>query len=135
MENYPSYLYPSESVLAQLSDPNSYPEMFAVREETRSWRFYHHFRTDQNSPLRRPQPGVLTPVLSHDGLDLAAALQTIVEIGLEEDLQESIAFAFNGAKLEVRVEAQDSVSSCTCPAFCGRSKHPNCRMELCGTSA
>jgi predicted ATPase len=105
MEQYPSYLYPSESLLAQLSDPNSYPEMFAVREETRSWRFYHHFRTDQNSPLRRPQPGVLTPVLSHDGLDLAAALQTIIEIGLEQDLEESIAFAFKGAKLEVRVEA------------------------------
>lgn len=105
MERYPSYLYPSESLLAQLRDPNSYPEMFSVREETRSWRFYHHFRTDQNSPLRRPQPGVMTPVLSHDGLDLAAALQTIMEIGLAEELQESVAFAFKGARLEVRVEA------------------------------
>jgi predicted ATPase len=104
MEQYPAYLYRSESLLAQLRDPNSYPEMFAVREEARSWRFYHHFRTDQNSPLRRPQPGVLTPVLSHDGSDLAAALQTIIEIGLADDLQESIAFAFKGAQLEVRVE-------------------------------
>jgi predicted ATPase len=105
MEQYQAYLYRSESLLAQLRDPNSYPEMFAVREEARSWRFYHHFRTDHNSPLRRPQPGVMTPVLSHDGSDLAAALQTIIEIGMAEDLQESIAFAFKDARLEVRVEA------------------------------
>jgi predicted ATPase len=104
MEPYPTALYASESLLAQVRDPHSYPELFALREETRSWRFYHYFRTDQDSPLRRPQPGVLTPVLSRDGSDLAAALQTIIEIGAADELQESIDSAFGGAKLEVRVE-------------------------------
>ncbi len=105
MEPYPFPLYSSESLLAQVRDPHAYPELFTIREETRSWRFYHYFRTDQDSPLRRPQPGVLTPVLSRDGSDLAAALQTIMEIGAADELQESIEAAFGGARLEVRVES------------------------------
>jgi predicted ATPase len=52
-----------------------------VRELVRSWRFYDHFRTDANAPLRAAQLGTRTPVLSNDGVDLAAALQTIIEIG------------------------------------------------------
>jgi predicted ATPase len=65
------------------------------------WRFYHHFRTDAESPLRHPQVGVRTPVLSHDGRDLAAALQTINEIGMSEELHEAIRQAFPGASLEI----------------------------------
>jgi predicted ATPase len=45
--------------------------------------------------------GVRTPVLSHDGRDLAAALQTINEIGMSEDLHEAIRQAFPGASLEI----------------------------------
>src|SRR4030081_2000467 len=65
------------------------------------WRFYHHFRTDPESPLRHPQVGVRTPVLAHDGRDLAAALQTINEVGQSQDLHEAIRQAFPGASLEI----------------------------------
>jgi predicted ATPase len=88
-------------VLSQLREPHLYPELSSLRAEMSQWRFYHHFRTDHESPLRHPQVGVRTPVLSHDGRDLAAALQTILEIGQEEDLRESIRQAFPGAALEI----------------------------------
>jgi predicted ATPase len=68
------------------------------------WRFYHHFRTDRDSPLRRPQIGVRTPVLSHDGSDLVAALQTVIEVGDDVQLREEIARAFNGAELIIENE-------------------------------
>src|SRR5207245_2053957 len=74
---YPMALSKSESVLAQLREPHRFPQLSALREEFLGWRFYHHFRTDPQSAIRHPQVGVQTPVLSHDGSDLAAALQTI----------------------------------------------------------
>lgn len=40
-------------------------------------------------------------MLSHDGSDLAAALQTILEIGDEDALREAIAKAFGGAQLSI----------------------------------
>ena len=68
-----------ESMLAELADPGRTPELLAVREQLRSWRFYDSFRTDRDAPARRPQVGTRTPVLDHDGADVAAALQTIHE--------------------------------------------------------
>jgi predicted ATPase len=96
---FPMALSASESVLAELREPAQFTELSALREEFLAWRFYHHFRTDSDSPLRQPQVGVRTPVLSHDGHDLAAALQTIVEIGDRPALEEAIALAFPGASL------------------------------------
>jgi predicted ATPase len=101
LSDYSGELLPTESVLSQLREPHLYPELSALRSEMGQWRFYHHFRTDHESPLRHPQVGVRTPVLSHDGRDLAAALQTIIEIGQEEDLHEAIRQAFPGAALEI----------------------------------
>lgn len=99
--SYSGQLASSEGVLSQLREPHLYPEISALRMEMGQWRFYHHFRTDVGSPLRRPQIGVQTAVLSHDGNDLAAALQTILEIGDAEQLRESIAQAFHGTSLEI----------------------------------
>ena len=96
---YPFQIMKHESVLSQIIDPHLYPEISAVRNEILSWRFYHHFRTDLHSPLRQPQIGVQTPVLSTDGQDLAPALQTILEIGEDSVLKEAIAGAFGGAEL------------------------------------
>jgi len=101
LKDYSGELLPTESVLSQLREPHLYPELSALRTEMSRWRFYHHFRTDPESPLRHPQVGVRTPVLSHDGRDLAAALQTINEIGMSEDLHEAIRQAFPGAALEI----------------------------------
>lgn len=98
---YPLVLSENESVLSQLREPDRFPELFAIRDELRGWRFYHGFRTDENSPLRSPQVSVQTPVLSHDGSDLAAALQTILEIGAGSRLMEAISSALPGRELQI----------------------------------
>jgi predicted ATPase len=90
-----------DSMMAQFADPRNAPEMLALREQIRSWRFYDHFRTDVDAPARLPQIGTHTPVLGNDGADLAAALQTIREIGSPVDLDNAVADAFPGSKLSV----------------------------------
>lgn len=90
-----------DSMLTEFVDPAGAPEMIAVRERIRSWRFYDHFRTDAGAPARQTQIGTHTPVLADDGADLAAALQTIVEIGDGEALAASIDDAFPGARVAV----------------------------------
>jgi predicted ATPase len=92
-----------------LREPHLYPELSALRSEMNQWRFYHHFRTDHESPLRHPQVGVRTPVLSHDGRDLAAALQTILEIGQEDELRDSIRQALPGAGLEIECDHENGM--------------------------
>jgi predicted ATPase len=98
---FPMILSESESVLAELREPHRFPVMSALREVFLGWRFYHQFRTDIDSPLRHPQTGVRTPVLSHDGRDLVAALQTIREVGDGSGLAQAIDRAFPGAILEI----------------------------------
>jgi predicted ATPase len=90
-----------DSMLTQLADPVRTPEVLTLREQIRSWRFYDHFRTDADAPARRPQIGTHTPVMHHDGHDLAAALQTIREIGDAQALDDAISDAFPGATLNV----------------------------------
>ena len=60
-------------MLSEFSDPERAPEVLALRERIRAWRFYDHFRTDARAPARTVQIGTRTPVLGHDGADLAAA--------------------------------------------------------------
>lgn len=92
---------PFESLYGHLSDPDALPEVFFLRELIRSWRFYDHFRTDRDAPARAPQLATRTPVLHHDGRDLAAAWQTISEIGDDAALAQSVADAFPQAHIEV----------------------------------
>ena len=94
-----------ESALTEVMDPVRAPELLWVREQVRSWRFYDHFRTDVEAPARQVQIGTRTPVLHHDGRDLAAALQTIGEIGDNRALYATIADAFPGSELTIRAEA------------------------------
>ena len=90
-----------DSMMTHCADPRNTPELLMLREEMRAWRFYDHFRTDAVAPARVPQIGTHTPVLSHDGADLAAALQTIREIGDTEALDRAIDDAFPRARVEV----------------------------------
>lgn len=90
-----------DSVFAQIADPRAAPEVLSLRETIRGWRFYDHFRSDAQAPARQPQLGTRTPVLSHDGRDLAAAWRTIVEIGDPRALAEAVDDAFPGARVEV----------------------------------
>jgi predicted ATPase len=92
-----------ESVLTQVADPERAPEILHMREAIRGWRFYDHFRSDRDAPARRTQLGTRTTVLSHDGADLAAAWQTIREIGDREGLDAALEDAFPGAAVEIAV--------------------------------
>ena len=100
-ESFESALRPYESVLTEVLDPVRAPELLAVREQIRSWRFYDQFRADTDSPVRQSQIGTRTPVLDADGRDLAAALQTIIEIGDTDALHSTIEDAFPGSRLQV----------------------------------
>jgi predicted ATPase len=90
------------SMLTEVVDPLAAPELWAVREALRSWRFYDGFRVDAASPARQPQVGTRTWALADDGSDLAAALQTIREDS-RPTLDDAVADAFDGARLEVAV--------------------------------
>jgi predicted ATPase len=93
-----------DSMMTHCADPRNTPEMLMVREGMRAWRFYDHFRTDSAAPARLPQIGTHTPILSHDGADLAAALQTIREIGASDELDQAVEDAFPGSRVSVRTE-------------------------------
>jgi predicted ATPase len=94
-------LQPYDSVLGLLADPQRTPEVLAVREQLRSWRFYDHVRTDASAPARVSHVGTRTPVLSDDGSDLAAALQTIREVGDAAALDAAVHDAFPGSSVSV----------------------------------
>ncbi|WP_022911227.1 AAA family ATPase [Aestuariimicrobium kwangyangense] len=89
------------SMLAELGDPQEYPEVLAVRREVNSWRFYDGFRTDADAPARQPHVGTWTPVLSDDGADLAPAVQSILESSWERPFRQAIAEAFPGGRIAV----------------------------------
>ncbi|TLD69707.1 recombinase RecF [Phragmitibacter flavus] len=93
-ETAPFPLHSPESMLSEIRDAARYPGLAAAREILLSWRFYHQFRTDADSALRRPVIGSWSPVLSHDGANLAATLQTIVEARRGEPLDEIVENAF-----------------------------------------
>jgi len=95
------WLSPFDSMLSELADPDLAPEVLALRERIRGWRFYDHFRTDATAPARRVQIGTRTPVLAHDGADLAAAWQTIVEVGDVARLHEVLEIAFPGSAVDI----------------------------------
>jgi predicted ATPase len=90
-----------DSMMMQCADPRNTPEMLMLREEMRAWRFYDHFRTDAGAPARLPQIGTHTAILSHDGADLAAALQTIRQIGDADGVDAAVDDAFPGARVTV----------------------------------
>jgi predicted ATPase len=100
-------LRPYDSMLSELGASLQAPEIMSVREQLRSWRFYDHFRTDADAPSRRGWVGTRTPVLSADGADLAAALQTIVESGGGHAIDEVIDRAFPGSQLEIVFPGSD----------------------------
>lgn len=94
-------LSPATSMLREVADPRRAPEILAVREQIRAWRFYDGFRVDADAPARRPQVGTRTEVLSGDGHDLAAAIQTVFEVGDGAGMQEAVTDAFDGAEVDV----------------------------------
>lgn len=100
-QHLPNY----DSLFDQIGNDPGCPEVFQLRETIRRWRFYDHFRSDADAPARQPQLGTRTPVLHHDGRDLAAALQTIREIGDPAALDAAIDDAFPGSRLRIEFQA------------------------------
>lgn len=96
-------LDPGDSMLAQVADPVAAPDVLRVREQVRRWRFYDHVRTDADAPARQSRLGTRTPVMSADGSDIAAALQTIIEIGDPAALADIVDRAFPGSSVWVEV--------------------------------
>ena len=94
-------LAPTDSMMTHCADPHGAPELLTLRDEMRAWRFYDHLRTDRDAPARRPQVGTHTPILSGDGADLAAAVQTIREIGDTGALDTAVADAFPGSSVAI----------------------------------
>jgi len=93
----PTRIRLTDSMLSELAEP----EVLLLRERIRSWRFYDQFRTDRDAPARAARIGTRTTVLDHEGADLPAALQTIRELGVPADLDDAVADAFPGARVEV----------------------------------
>jgi predicted ATPase len=90
-----------DSVMGQIADPRNTPEILTLRESIRAWRFYDHFRADVEAPARRSQIGTRTPILADDGYDLAAAIQTIVEIGDRHSFEAAVSDAFPGGAVTI----------------------------------
>lgn len=90
---------PQQSVLAEAAGLEGAPEIAAVRAAILGWRFYDHFRTDPEAPARQPTMGTISPVLSHDGANLAAALVTIAFQGDQAGVDAAVDAAFPGSRL------------------------------------
>lgn len=93
-----------DSMLTHCADTAESFDLLLLREHMRNWRFYDHFRSDSVAPARQPQIGTLTPILASDGSDLAAALQTIMEIGDDARLARAVEDAFPGAAIAIETE-------------------------------
>lgn len=90
---------PSETALSR---PSGVAALDAVGVELANWRFYHSFRTDPESPVRRPAPALTAPMLASDAGNLAAVFATLRYVREETvDLDEAIDRAFPGAQLVV----------------------------------
>lgn len=100
IRRYTQELIDSESALAQILEPDQFPEVSMLCQRFRQWRFYHLFRTDPDAPVRHGHPNTRTNVLSPDGRDLASALLTIHSFGDYQALDRAVDRAFPGARID-----------------------------------
>ena len=107
-------LLASETALSALR--GTLPELDAARHLLASWRFYHGFRTDAASPLRRPSLAVTAPTLDADGGNLGAVFATLRHIrGDTLDLDDAVDRAFPGARLDIPPPGRDASFTMTFP--------------------
>lgn len=93
---------PYDSMMQFASTDDAFDELLVLRETMRGWRFYDTLRVDKGAPSRSPKIGTRTPVLAADGSDIAAAIQTIFEIGDDRLFEEIIERAFPGGRVVVK---------------------------------
>lgn len=100
-------LAPYESIITDLADGDTGLELLSLRRAMTAWRFYDHFRVDQDAPARARQVGTRSHTLAHDGSNLAATWATIVEAGQGAALDDAVDQAFPGSR--VRVDTSDGL--------------------------
>lgn len=96
-----------ESIVTDLADGDTAPELLTLRRMMGGWRFYDHFRVDADAPARRAQVGTRSQTLAHDGANLAAVWATVVDAGHGAALDRAVSGAFPGSR--VQVEAADGL--------------------------
>lgn len=122
---HPVRLLNSETALAALGASGRYPEAGDLRAAVQGWRFYHGFRTDRDSPVRRPALAVTSPLLDEDGGNLAAVFATLAHIRQDTvELDRSVADALGGARLEVPVPSEAASYGLRMPEFPQRLFRP-----------
>lgn len=89
----------SESIFSQIGDAAKYSYLYDLRELVQRWTFYHEFRTDMDSPVRRPSIPTFSPRLFEDGSNLGPALLVINRHGDFDAMRDIFSRAFPGAKL------------------------------------
>ncbi|KAA9087242.1 AAA family ATPase [Microbacterium radiodurans] len=94
-------LAPYESIVTDLADGDTAPELLSLRRTMTAWRFYDHFRVDSDAPARLPQIGTRSHTLGHDGANLAATWATIVEAGHGDALDRAVDDAFPGSRVRI----------------------------------
>ncbi len=115
---HPERVLNSETALALLGGAGRYPEVGDMRASVAGWRFYHGFRTDTDSPVRRAALATTSPMLDEDGANLAAVFATLRHIrGDTAELDRCIADAMGGAKLDVPVPEETATFGLVLPEF------------------
>lgn len=121
---HPVKLLNSETALAVLGASGRYPEAGDLRAAVAGWRFYHGFRTDADSPVRKPSLAITSTLLDEDGGNLAAVFATLAHIRQDTvDLDRALADAL-GAKLEVPEPGEAATFGLRLPDFPQRLFRP-----------
>ena len=95
-------LLPSETALSRLPAEAAASDVAGLRDTLLDWRFFHRFRVDTDSPLRRPAPGVTATRLDSDGANLPAVFATLEHIRQDTvDLKALVRQAFDNAELVI----------------------------------
>ncbi len=109
---------PSETAISMLAHEAAAPEIATFCRFAEQWRFFHGFRTDAGSPLRRPCLAVTAPLLDEDGSNLAAVFATIsVNRGEMPDIDAIVADALSGAELVIPEPEQEATIGLSLPDF------------------
>lgn len=125
MAEHPEQAMTSETALYMLGDAGRYPEISTLRHIIGQWRFYHGFRSDVDSPLRRPCLAITAPMLSEDGSNIAAVLATLAHIRADTiDLDRAVFDAFSGAALSIPSPKEYAQFGLVLPDFPNRIFQP-----------
>ncbi|MFJ6113633.1 AAA family ATPase [Agrococcus sediminis] len=96
-------MHPWASVLDEFAGRADAAELAGTRRMLRGWRFHDALRTDAGAPARQPQVATRAARLDDDGANLAAVLQTAIEMGWDRELERAVDDAFPGSRLRLPV--------------------------------